>query len=113
MSHKDARRALAGADDAFAQADAVLEQADRRQAERRKSGRPPAGRRSVDVPANAWSTGQMAYWIGMTTETILCEINTGELHAAMFGREYRIHIEEVRRYLTAKGFPLPTWMMAA
>lgn len=37
MSHEDARRALAGADDARAQADAVLEQADRRKSERRAS----------------------------------------------------------------------------
>ena len=109
----DARQVLAAADREIAAADAVLEKADRRKAERRTGGRPPAGRRSVDVPANAWSTGQMAYWVGMRSETILREIEAGQLRASMFGCEYRIHVGEVRRYLQSKGFPLPEWMRAA
>lgn len=109
----DPRQTLSAADRAIADADAVLEHAERRKAERRAGGRPPTGRRSVDVPANAWSTGQMAFWVGMRTETILREIEAGELRASMFGREYRIHVGEVRRYLLAKDFPMPEWMKAA
>lgn len=113
MSHDNPHQTLAAADQALADADAVLGHAERRKAERRAGGRPPTGRRSVDVPANAWSTGQMAFWVGMRTETILREIEAGELRASMFGREYRIHVAEVRRYLISKDFPMPDWMKAA
>lgn len=101
------------ADQALEQADAALEQADRRVQERRSTGRPRTGRRSIDRPANAWSTGQMAFHVGMTSWFIVREIEAGELKASRIGREYRIHVAEVRRYLEAKGFPLPEWMTAA
>lgn len=98
----------------LAEADAMLARAERRVVgERRKSGRPPGGRRSIDKPANAWSTGQMAWCIGMSSGFVLKEIMAGELQASIFGGEYRIHIGEVQRYLTAKGFPVPTWMAGA
>lgn len=104
---------LADATHALAEADAVLEQADRRVAERRRPGRPPGGRRAIDKPANAWSTGQLAWCIGMSSGFVLKEIAAGELQASVFGSEHRIHISEVQRYLASKGFPVPAWMTAA
>lgn len=56
---------------------------------------------------NAWSTGQLAQCIGMSSDFVVDEIRAGELTASKFGREYRISVAEVRRYLVSKGFPLP------
>jgi excisionase family DNA binding protein len=75
--------------------------------ERRAPGR-PGGRRAVDRPTgNAWTTGQLAYHIGMSPGFVLAEIKAREILASQFGREYRIARTEVQRYLLAKGFPLP------
>lgn len=43
----------------------------------------------------------------MSRGFVLQEIKSHEIAASQFGREYRIAKLEVRRYLTAKGFPLP------
>lgn len=96
------------ANEALQDAAHVLTEAERRMADRRhgRSG----GRRTVDQPANAWSTAQLAYWIGMSPGFILGEVKTGELKASSFGGSYRIHASEVRRYLETKGFPVPAWM---
>lgn len=67
---------------------------------------PRGGRRPGDA-LNAWSTGQLAQCIGMSTDFVVGEIRAGELGASKFGREYRIAVAEVRRYLISKGFPLP------
>lgn len=74
----------------------------RRQHDRRIA--PRGGRRESD---RAWSTGRLARCIGMSGNFVLDEIKGGEITAARFGREYRIPVEEVRRYLTARGFPIP------
>lgn len=107
----DPLQTLAAADQALAHATTELEHAERRKTERR-IGRPPGGRRAVDQPVNAWSTGQMAYFIGMSSGFVVSEIKAGELRASIFGGEYRIAIVEVRRYLKEKNFPLPQWMAA-
>ncbi len=104
-----AREVIAAADAALADAATVLEKADRRVSRDRRGGR-PGGRRSIDRPINAWSTGQLAYHIGMRSEFVLTEIRAGQIKASMFGHEYRIHSDEVRRYLESKGFPVPQWM---
>mgnify|MGYP006935486153 CR=1 FL=1 len=75
-----------------------------------RSGGRPRIARVIDRPVNAWSTGQLAYVIGMSSWFVSKEIATGEIKASRFGTEYRIHVDEVRRYLTDKGFPLPEWM---
>ncbi len=93
----------------LASADAVF--TDRRQI--RRSGRSRGGRRAIDQPVNAWSTGQLAYWIGMSGRFVYTEIQCGEIKASRFGTEYRIHCVEVRRYLRDKGFPVPIWMHSA
>ena len=68
------------------------------------------GRRSTDMPIVGWSTVQLAYWIGMSKDFVIGEIQAREIKATMFGVEYRIHSTEVKRYLLAKGWPLPSWM---
>ena len=68
------------------------------------------GRRSTDIPIVGWSTVQLAYWIGMSKDFVIGEIQAREIKATMFGVEYRIHATEVKRYLLAKGWPLPSWM---
>lgn len=108
-----ARQAAIDAATEIAASAPLLADAERRKQERRGPGRPPTGRRAMDRPANAWSTGQMAYCLGMTTWFVAHEIETGELKASRIGREYRIHYTEVRRYLQAKDFPVPAWMIAA
>lgn len=108
-----ARQVIADADAEIARAEQLIAEGDRRQVERRGPGRPPTGRRAMDRPANAWSTGQMAYCVGMTTWFVVREIEAGEIKGVRIGREYRIPIVEVRRYLQAKGFPVPAWMHAA
>lgn len=87
---------------ALAEAEATIRRAG--QGDRRRTAR------VIHEPVNAWSTGQLAYVIGMTSWFVHKEIASGEVRASKFGGEYRIHVDEVRRYLTAKGFPLPLWM---
>lgn len=82
----------------MASADARTELADRRRRDE------PV---SVDRRRQAWTTGQLAEHIGMSASFVLAEIRGKELTASQFGREYRIHADEVRRYLVAKGWPLP------
>lgn len=66
------------------------------------------GRRAVDKPTgNAWTTGQLAYHIGMSPGFVLAEIRAKEIVASQFGREFRIARAEVERYCLAKGWPLP------
>ena len=55
-----------------------------------------------------WTTTDLARWTGMSADFALDEIRAGELHAARFGRQYRIAFTEVRRYLREKGFSLPS-----
>ena len=85
--------------------------ADRRDpdcADRRDGLLRQGGRRSTDAPSgNAWTTSQLANYIGMSRDFVIGEIDAGELVASKFGREYRIHREEIIRYLTVKRFPLP------
>lgn len=77
--------------------------------DRRRPGR-PGGRRAVDHPANAWAISQLAFWIGMSHGFVRREIEAGELRASLFGAEFRIHRDEVKRYCEAKQFPVPDWM---
>lgn len=73
--------------------------------------RPPrGGRRQSD---QAWTVTQLAAEINMSSNFIRTEIETGELRASKFGREYRIAYEEVARYLTSKGWPAPPASSAA
>ena len=107
-----ARHVLAAADQELAASDAVHVTC---VVERRRVGR-PNGRRAIDQcsinkPANAWSTAQMAFCIGMSAGFVQSEIICGELKASLFGGSYRIAATEVRRYLEAKGFPVPPWML--
>jgi excisionase family DNA binding protein len=74
-----------------------------------RAGRPRRNR-ILREPVNAWSTGQLAHVIGMSAWFVSREIQAGELKASRFGTEYRIHVDEVRRYLVAKQWPLPHWM---
>lgn len=74
----------------------------------RRTGPRRGGRRASDRPSGpAWTTGQLAYHIGMSQGFVLGEIKAKEITASQFGREYRIAAAEVRRYLDSKGFPLP------
>lgn len=74
----------------------------------RRSGPRQGGRRASDIPTgNAWTTGQLAHWIGMSPDFVITEIAAGELVASKFGREYRIARAEILRYLTVKRFPVP------
>lgn len=74
----------------------------------RRSGHRGGGRRATDEPHGpAWTTGQLAHEIGMSADFVVSEIRAGELVASKFGREYRIAAAEIRRYLTAKQFPVP------
>jgi excisionase family DNA binding protein len=68
---------------------------------------PRGGRRAGERQVDAWSTGTMADCIGMSSDFVRREIEAGELKASRFGREYRIQVDEVRRYLLAKQFPIP------
>lgn len=54
-----------------------------------------------------WSTGRLAIHIGMTANFIRTEIESGELRASRFGREWRIELTEVRRYCRANRWPEP------
>ena len=54
-----------------------------------------------------WTTTDLARWTGMSADFVLDEIRAGELHAARFGRHFRIAFTEVLRYLREKGFSLP------
>lgn len=63
------------------------------------------GRRASDP--QGWSTERLAGAIGMSSDFVLGEIKAGELRASLFGRVYRIHVDEVRRYVQAKGWPPP------
>jgi len=68
----------------------------------------PGGRRSTDPPVgNGWSTGQLAFHIGMSRKFVLEEIHAKAISASQFGREYRIPSSEVRRYCESHGFPVP------
>lgn len=109
--HQDAHTALAQAQQQIEQADALVKDVERQVSERKRTGR-PAGRRTIDKPAHAWSTAQLADWIGMSSGFVLTEINAGEIKASNFGGSYRIHTTEVRRYLESKGFPTPSWMQS-
>ncbi len=63
------------------------------------------------IPPRALSTRDLAELTGMTTEFFRLEIVSGEIHAARFGREYRIPAQEAARYLTEKQFPVPVdWL---
>ncbi len=65
-------------------------------------------RRPIEMPSGpAWTTGQLAFHIGMSVDFVASEIRAGEIIASKFGREWRIAAVEVRRYLAAKEFPLP------
>jgi hypothetical protein len=59
-----------------------------------------------DIVLGAWGT---SYFGNLRTSItgVDTEIKAGEIVASQFGREYRIAAAEVRRYLEAKGFPLP------
>ena len=82
--------------------------ADSRESSDRRTGTRRGGRRATDTPTGpAWTTGQLAYHIGMSQGFVLGEIKAKEIIASQFGREYRIAAAEVRRYLESKGFPLP------
>ena len=95
----------------LAHTDTILADAEQTLADAgRRWGRGPM--RSIHHPANAWSVSQMAFCIGMSTEFVRKEIQANELKASTFGGEYRIHIAEVRRYLSEKDFPQPEWMIA-
>jgi hypothetical protein len=81
---------------------------ERRQHSERRSGIRPGGRRSTDPPTGkGWSTGQLAHHIGMSGKFVRGEIEAKEIIASRFGSEWRIAAAEVRRYLLAKGYPLP------
>lgn len=83
---------------------------DRRNQEQpdRRSGPRGGGRRATDeAHGPAWTTGQLAHEIGMSADFVVSEIRAGELVASKFGREYRIAAAEIRRYLTARRFPVP------
>lgn len=73
-----------------------------------REGPRSGGRRASDRPTgNGWSTGQLAHHIGMSGAFVRGEIESGEIVASRFGSEWRIAAAEVRRYLLAKGYPLP------
>jgi excisionase family DNA binding protein len=74
----------------------------------RREGPRRGGRRATDTQTgSAWTTGQLAFYIGMSRGFVLGEIRGGEIIASQFGREYRIAAAEVKRYLSDKRFPLP------
>lgn len=60
-----------------------------------------------DVAKLGVTTGEMARFTGMSDDFIRDEIAGQELRAGRFGRQYRISVDEARRYLDSKGFPLP------
>jgi hypothetical protein len=81
---------------------------ERRKRPERRGARIAGGRRATDQPSgNGWSTGQLGHHIGMSGNFVRSEIESGELVASRFGSEWRIAAAEVKRYLLAKGFPLP------
>ena len=83
-----------------------MERRDPTRPDRRKILYRAGGRRASDqqVP---WTTTQLAAWIGMSADFVLREIYARELVASQFGREYRIPVAEVKRYLQVKAFPVP------
>lgn len=60
------------------------------------------------VTDRAWSTGDLARWTGASGEFFRQEIEAGRLKGSRFGRVYYVHVTEVCRYLTAKGWPVPS-----
>jgi excisionase family DNA binding protein len=60
-----------------------------------------------------WSTGRLATHVGMSYDFIRAEIRLGELKASRFGREWRIEIDEVRRYCRKHSWPEPPAESAA
>ena len=67
----------------------------------------------MNQPVTAWSPSQLADYIGMSYDFVLGEIAAGELKASRFGVAWRIHSDDVRRYLDGKGFPVPAWLIQA
>lgn len=68
---------------------------------------PHAHHTSTGGPPAGWSTHDLAAWTGMSAQFFRREIGAGELRAVRFGRVWRIHVNEVTRYLANKGFSVP------
>lgn len=58
-------------------------------------------------PRPALAPKDLADLTGMSVDFFYLEIEAGELHAARFGRFWRIPADEAERYLREKKFPPP------
>jgi len=55
----------------------------------------------------AWTAAVLAHELGMSVRFIRGEIAEKQLKAVKIGREYRIPADEVERYCTQLGWPVP------